>query len=63
MAADIENGDARKRMEGRIADHPPEEECRDADCPICAARDCPYGDPHHYTARGCPSCDRVRRHE
>ncbi len=37
-------------------DHPPTSECPDAECAVCAIRDCPHQAAEHYWADGCPAC-------
>jgi hypothetical protein len=39
-----------------ISSHPPTQDCDDAECWICAARDCPHREPMHYHHDGCPAC-------
>jgi hypothetical protein len=49
-----------------IAQHPHTADCPDAECIICATRDCPYSCELHYHHDGCPSCtedDRLRAQE
>jgi hypothetical protein len=47
MMVDIQNA---------VPTHPPTAECKDAECEICAYRDCPHHDTQHYHHDGCPSC-------
>lgn len=37
--------------------HPPTAECPDAECDVCAFRDCPHRETLHYHHDGCPACD------
>lgn len=39
-----------------IASHPPTGDCDDAECTVCAVRDCPFREPFHYHHDGCPAC-------
>jgi hypothetical protein len=41
-----------------VPGHPPTDVCPDAECMICAVRDCPAQEPLHYHHDGCPVCDR-----
>lgn len=41
---------------GKDPNHPATDDCSDASCMECGARDCAFNDPLHYHHDACPSC-------
>ena len=49
------------RYELEAAAHPATQDCPDAECDVCAFRDCPHHETLHYHHDGCPACHGPER--
>lgn len=49
-----------ERYELEAAAHPATQDCPDAECDVCAFRDCPHHETMHYHHDGCPACHDPR---